>query len=160
MDLGADVVKIEDPDGGDPMRRWEGGDRPFSPQFAAYNRSKRSVALDLKDAAGLAAARELIGRADVLLENFRPGVMARLGLDPHDLVAEHPRLVACSITGFGADGPYATRPSYDTVISAMGGLYSLVMPIDDPSPVGPGMSDLLSGVFAVQGILAALHERS
>ncbi|MEO6510754.1 MAG: CaiB/BaiF CoA-transferase family protein [Nocardioides sp.] len=159
-DLGADVIKVEEPDGGDPMRRWEGGDRPYSPQFAAYNRSKRSVALDLKDPAGAAALRDLLATADVLLENFRPGVMARLGLDPADLVADNPRLVACSITGFGAEGEYAARPSYDTVISAMGGLYSLLMPIEDPSPVGPGMSDLLSGMFAVQGVLAALHERS
>lgn len=160
VDLGAEVIKVEEPDGGDPMRRWEGGSRPFSPQFAAYNRSKRSVVLDLKTEAGATAARDLIGSADVLLENFRPGVMARLGLDPAGLVAEYPRLITCSITGFGATGDYAARPSYDTVISAMGGLYSLLMPIDDPSPVGPGMSDLLSGVFAVQGILAALHERS
>ena len=137
-DLGADVIKVEEPDGGDPMRRWEGGDRPYSPQFAAYNRSKRSVVLDLKTPAGVAELRDLLTGADVLLENFRPGVMARLGLAPADLVAAYPRLVACSITGFGAEGEYAARPSYDTVISAMGGLYSLLMPIEDPSAGGAG----------------------
>ena len=159
-DLGARVVKVEDPDGGDPMRRWEGGARASSPQFAAYNRGKSSVCLDLKDADDREAFLTLVAEADVLIENFRPGVMRRLGLDLHELVAAHSRLIACSITGFGPVGPYASRPAYDTVISAMGGLYSLVMPIDDPAPVGPAMSDLLSGMFATQGVLAALYERS
>lgn len=159
-DLGADVIKIEDPDGGDPMRRWESATRPYSPQFAAYNKGKRSVTIDLKSQQGKDSLRTLADRADVLLENFRPGVMRRLGLGSDTLIAHNPRLVYCAVTGFGPEGPYADRPSYDTVTSAMGGMYSLLMPVDDPSPIGPAMSDLLSGAFAVQGILAALHRRA
>jgi crotonobetainyl-CoA:carnitine CoA-transferase CaiB-like acyl-CoA transferase len=159
-DLGADVVKVEDPDGGDPMRHWEGGSRPYSPQFAAYNRGKRSVTVDLRDPVGAAAVRDLARGADVLLENFRPGVMARRGLSAESLLAENPRLIYCAISGFGAVGPYAARPSYDTVISAVSGMYSLLMPLDTPAPVGPAMSDLLSGLYAVQGVLAALHHRA
>jgi crotonobetainyl-CoA:carnitine CoA-transferase CaiB-like acyl-CoA transferase len=158
-DMGADVVKVEDPDGGDPMRRWQGGQRSYSPQFAAYNRGKRSVTINLKEPDGRSALRALARRADVLLENFRPGVMDRLGLGSAVLRADNPKLIYCALTGFGTTGPYANRPSYDTVISAMGGLYSLMRPADQPSPVGPAMSDLLSGMFAVQGVLAALHSR-
>lgn len=158
-DLGADVIKVEVPGIGDPMRRWEGGTRPYSPQFAAYNLGKRSIVLDLKSAAGVAALKTLAGDADVLLENFRPGVLDRLGVGSKVLTADNPALVYCGLTGFGADGPYADRPSYDTVISAMSGMYSLLRPADRPSPVGPALSDLLSGMFAVQGILAALHHR-
>ena len=159
-DLGADVVKVEDPDGGDPMRRWEGGERPYSPQFAAYNRGKRSVCLDLKSADGRDALLGLAARSDILIENFRPGVMARLGVGPDVLTARNPRLVYCAVTGFGDSGPYAHRPSYDSVTSAIGGLYSLLMPVSAPQPVGPALSDLLSGAFAVQGVLAALHART
>ncbi|HEY1486299.1 MAG TPA: CoA transferase, partial [Micromonosporaceae bacterium] len=159
-DLGADVIKVEDPDGGDPMRRWEGGARPYSPQFAAYNRGKRSVTLDLKSDAGVAAFRRLAAGADVVIENFRPGVMDRLGLGATVLRESDPRLIYCGLTGFGATGPYTHRPSYDTMISAMGGMYSLISAPDAPSPIGPAYSDLLSGMFAVQGILAALHQRA
>jgi formyl-CoA transferase len=159
-DLGADVVKVEDPDGGDPMRRWESGSRPYSPQFAAYNRGKRSVTVDLREPAGVDTVRDLAREADVVIENFRPGVMERRGLSAASLLADNPRLVYCAITGFGADGPYAARPSYDSVISAVSGMYSLLMPTAQPAPVGPAMSDLLSGLYAVQGILAALHHRS
>ncbi len=159
-DLGADVIKVEDPEGGDPMRRWEGGSRAFSPQFAAYNAGKRSVALDLKSEQGRDALLALCATADVLLENFRPGVMERLGVGSAVLLGANPRLIYCCLTGFGSVGPYAERPSYDTVISAMGGLYSTIMPASSPSPVGPAMSDLLSGLFAVQGVLAALHHRA
>jgi formyl-CoA transferase len=159
-DLGARVIKVEEPDGGDPMRRWEGGTRPYSPQFAAYNRGKHSITLDLRSEAGVRALRALAAEADVLLENFRPGVMARRGVGPDALLALNPRLIYCAITGFGEDGPYALRPSYDSVISAVSGMYSLLMPMAAPAPVGPAMSDLLSGLFAVQGILAALHQRA
>lgn len=152
-DLGADVIKVESPDG-DPMRRWQGGDA-YSPQFGAYNRGKRGVVLDLKSEDGLADLLRLIARADVLIENFRPGVADRLGFGWD--VAGRPDLVYCSITGFGTDGPYAKRPAYDTVISALGGMYGHLVPLASPRPVGPAFSDLLSGMSAVQGILAALH---
>ncbi len=158
-EMGADVVKVEDPVRGDPMRYWQSGERPYSPQFAAYNRNKRGITLDLKTARGADALRRLAATADVLLENFRPGVMDRLGLDYTSLAAANPRLVYCAITGFGADGPYADRPAYDTVISAMGGMYSQILDTDQPQPVGPAFSDLLAGAFAVQGILAALFAR-
>ena len=157
-DLGAEVVKVESADG-DPMRRWESAGRPYSPQFAAYNRGKSSIVIDLATDAGRERLLTLVRGSDVLLENFRPGVMARLQLPADRLLAENPRLIYCAITGFGPTGPYSARPSYDTVISAMSGLYSLLLPADDPSPVGPAFSDLLSGLFACQGILAALHHR-
>jgi formyl-CoA transferase len=158
-ELGATVLKIEDPDGGDPMRSWEGGDRPYSPQFAAYNHSKHAVTLDLRSASGSATLRTLAAEADVLLENFRPGVMARLGLSADILLGLNPALIFCSLTGFGTHGPYALRPTYDTVVSAMSGLYSVLLPAGSAAPVGPAMSDLLAGLFAVQGVLAALHVR-
>ncbi|WP_127794811.1 CaiB/BaiF CoA-transferase family protein [Agromyces sp. LHK192] len=157
-DLGADVVKVESPDG-DPMRRWEGHGQ-MSPQFAAYNRGKRSVVLDLKSEAGLAALHDLARTADVLIENFRPGVADRLGFGPDVLRDLNPRLITCSITGFGHDGPYAARPAYDTVISAVGAMYSQVVPAGTLRPLGPAFSDLLSGMSAAQAVLAALHART
>ncbi|GAA1959809.1 CaiB/BaiF CoA transferase family protein [Agromyces allii] len=156
-DLGADVVKVEAPEG-DPMRRWEGSGT-MSPQFAAYNRGKRAVTLDLKTDDGLSELLELARTADVLIENFRPGVATRLGFGPEVLHALNPRLITCSITGFGADGPYAKRPAYDTVISAVGAMYSQVVPAETLRPLGPAFSDLLSGMSASQAVLAALHAR-
>ncbi|WP_166352838.1 CaiB/BaiF CoA transferase family protein [Phytoactinopolyspora limicola] len=159
-DLGADVVKVESPTG-DPMRRWQGGAQAsHSPQFEAYNRGKRAVTLDLKDPRGLGTLVDLVAAADVLLENFRPGVAERLGFGYAELRTRHPRLVYCSVSGFGVTGPYAGRPSYDTIVSAIGGMYSQLMPPGSPRPIGPAFSDLLSGVFAVQGVLAALVARS
>ena len=158
-DMGAEVVKVEAPDG-DPMRRWEGGGAiGHSPQFAAYNRNKDSVVLDLKSPDGLAALLDLARGADVLIENFRPGVAARLGFGPEVLAQLNPRLVYCSITGFGSSGPYVGRPAYDTVISAVGGMYSQVAPHDALRPVGPAFSDLLAGTSAAQAVLAALYAR-
>ncbi|NUR92981.1 MAG: CoA transferase [Nonomuraea sp.] len=152
-DLGADVVKVEPP-GGDPMRRWQGGGTE-SPQFRAYNRGKTTVTLDLKE--NLAGLFELTAGADVLIENFRPGVADRLGFGWNVMKVREPRLVYCSITGFGPSGPYAKKPAYDTIISAIGGMYGHLVSLEDPRPVGPAFSDLLSGMSAVQGILAALH---
>ncbi|MGH3688771.1 MAG: CaiB/BaiF CoA transferase family protein [Microbacterium sp.] len=156
-DLGAEVVKVESPEG-DPMRRWEGR-ATMSPQFAAYNRGKRGVVLDLKSAEGLAALFGLVDDADIVLDNFRPGVAERLGFGPDALHARNPRVITCSITGFGPTGPAAKRPAYDTVISATGGMYSQVVPASTIRPLGPAFSDLLSGMSAVQAVLAALHAR-
>ncbi|MBM7502606.1 CaiB/BaiF CoA transferase family protein [Agromyces aurantiacus] len=156
-DLGADVVKVESPEG-DPMRRWE-GHGAMSPQFAAYNRGKRAVTLDLKTEGGIAALHALARDADVLIENFRPGVATRLGFGPEALHDLNPRIITCSITGFGPTGPYAARPAYDTVISAVGAMYSQVVPADTLRPLGPAFSDLLSGMSAAQAVLAALHAR-
>jgi crotonobetainyl-CoA:carnitine CoA-transferase CaiB-like acyl-CoA transferase len=157
-DLGAEVIKVESPEG-DPMRRWEGRGT-MSPQFAAYNRGKRAVTLDLKADGGLDALLALARDADVLIENFRPGVAARLGFGPDVLHEVNPRLITCSITGFGPTGPSAARPAYDTVISAVGGMYSQVVPAETLRPLGPAFSDLLSGMSAAQAVLAALHART
>lgn len=158
-EMGADVIKVEDPNGGDPMRRWQSGDRPHSPQFAVYNRTKRGIALDLKSDEGREVFLALADHADVVLENFRPGVMDRLGIGWDVLRARNPRLVYCAISGFGEDGPLVDRPAYDTVISAMSGLYSQVLDPSAPQPVGPAFSDLIAGMTATQGILAALVAR-
>ncbi len=158
-ELGADVIKVETPGTGDPMRYWQSGDRTHSPQFAVYNRTKRGVTLDLKHPLGVDAFLRLADTTDVVIENFRPGVMDRLGLGWPVLSERNPRLVYCAITGFGASGPYVDRPAYDTVISAVGGLFSQLIDLDDPQPVGPAFSDLLAGLTAGHGILAALHAR-
>lgn len=158
-ELGADVVKIETPGSGDPMRAWQSGDREHSPQFAVYNRTKRGMTLDLKRPAGIDVFLRMADQADVVLENFRPGVMDRLGVGWKVLSARNPRLVYCAITGFGSTGPYADRPAYDTVISAMGGLFSQIIDMSRPQPVGPAFSDLLAGLSAAHGILAALVVR-
>ena len=159
-DLGATVVKVEHPEGGDDTRRWG---PPFSATgstyFDAMNRTKRSIALDLADAADLAAARELADRADVLVENFRTGSLERFGLDALSTRARNPRLVHCSITGFGS-GAGAAIPGYDFVVQALGGLMSVTgEPDGEPQKVGVALVDMITGKDAVIGILAALRHR-
>lgn len=156
-DLGARVIKIEAPGRGDPFRGWGSGG--YSPTFRSVNRSKESITLDLRSEEGRAVARRLVERADVFVENHRPGVAARLGLGWEELHAANPRLVYCSISGFGQDGPYRERPGYDTIGQAMGGLLSLLTDATDPKPMGISLSDHLAGLFAAYGILAALLER-
>jgi len=156
-EMGADVVKIEPPKGGDPFRSF--GDAGYSPQFCAYNRHKRSVALDLAQPAGQAALRRLAARADVMLDNMRPGVLARLGLGDAALVALKPRLIRSSLTGFGATGPLSRQPAYDTVAMARGGLMSQLLDPAHPAITGPAMADAISGLYTAQGILGALFER-
>lgn len=156
-DLGADVVKIEVPPRGDPYRGWSSGN--YSAMFCSLNRSKRSVLADLKTERGLEVARSLVAGADVVLENSRVGVMDRLGLGYDDVRGLNPRLVYCSITGFGLDGPNAHRPGYDTIGQATSGLMSLLTDLDDPQPMGISLSDHLAGLFAAYGILAALAAR-
>jgi len=157
-DLGADVVKIEDPEGGDPFRGWDerGG---YAPMYHAFNRSKRSLTLNLRHPEGRVVIEKLVAQADVFIENFRPGVAEKLGIGYERLSALNPRLVYCSITGMGRDGPYAQRPSYDIVGQGLSGFLSLLVDLDDPKPVGPTFSDTLTGMFAGYGILAALHAR-
>jgi crotonobetainyl-CoA:carnitine CoA-transferase CaiB-like acyl-CoA transferase len=160
-DLGADVVKVERPGTGDDTRAWG---PPYdatgmATYFAAVNRGKRSVVLDLRSPEGVARARELVAGADVVVENFRPGVMDRLGLGPEALRAEHPRLVWCSITGFGA-GAGAALPGYDLLVQALGGLMSVTgAPDGEPQKVGVALVDVVCGLFATVGILAALRHR-
>jgi len=156
-DFGAEVIKVEAPDGGDPFRGW--GRIEYSPTFGSVNRNKKSVVLDLKSAEGLAAARALTRTADVLIENFRTGTMERLGLGYEQLSRDNPRLVWCSITGFGPTGPYASRPGYDTVGQSVSGLLSLLTDLDRPRPMGISLSDHLAGITACNGILGALVAR-
>ena len=161
-DLGADVVKVERPDGGDDTRAWG---PPYRDGEATYylglNRNKRSVALDLGDAGDVELARRLAVRADVLIESFRPGLMARWGLDGDTLRARNPRLVTCSITAFGTAGDEArSLPGYDFLLQAMGGLMSVTGEEDGPPlKVGAAVVDLVCGLNAVIGIQAALAER-
>jgi formyl-CoA transferase len=138
------VIKIEVPGTGDPFRGW--GTVDYSPTFGSVNRSKKSVVLDLKTAEGKAAAAKLIAGADVVIENFRPGTLERLGLGYDELCVSNPRLIWCSITGFGNLGPLADRPGYDTVGQAMGGLLSVLTDMDAPKPMGISFSDHLAGM--------------
>jgi crotonobetainyl-CoA:carnitine CoA-transferase CaiB-like acyl-CoA transferase len=155
-DLGADVVKIENPNGGDPFRTFRGEDH--SPHFLSYNRNKKSIALDIRSEQGKDILLKLIRQADVFIENFRPGVMDRLGLGRAVLMKENPRLIFCAITGFGSTGPYKDRPAYDAVAQALAGTSSLFFH-GDPVITGPSISDNLTGMYACYGILAALVER-
>jgi formyl-CoA transferase len=156
-DLGAEVIKVEHPQGGDPFRNFRGGH--YSPNFVAYNRGKRSIQLDLRSAAGRSVLLELIARADVLLENYRPGVLDKLGLGEDALRAANARLIHCSITGFGASGPYSARPAYDNVAVALSGILSLQLDPEHPQSSGPTIADNATGMFACYGILGALYER-
>jgi crotonobetainyl-CoA:carnitine CoA-transferase CaiB-like acyl-CoA transferase len=153
-DLGADVVKVE-PIGGDPTRRLLGSGAGY---FPMYNRNKRSLCLDLKSEEGLAVARRLAGDADVVIENFRPGALAKLGLDYEQLSAVNPRLIYCSAKGF-LTGPYDRRSALDEVAQMMGGLAYMTGPPGRPLRAGASVIDVTGGMFGAIGVLAALEER-
>ncbi|MFA4928930.1 MAG: CoA transferase [Patulibacter sp.] len=160
-DLGATVLKVERPETGDDTRQWgpPHDDRGIATYFLAANRNKRSVALDLSTDAGRSAARELAAGADVIVENFRPGVMERLGLGYDELAAERPGLVYASITGFGREGG-AALPGYDLLVQAVGGLMSITGdPDGPPQKVGVALVDVVTGLYAAIGVLAALRHR-
>lgn len=156
-EMGAEVIKVERPEGGDPFRSFLGNSD--APHFLAYNKNKSSITLDLRSDGGKDALKELLADADVLIENFRPGVMDRLGFPAATIAAEYPNLIYCSITGFGADGPYRSRPAYDTVALALSGIAHLVIDPEAPGISGPTLSDNISGMSAAHGILAALFGR-
>jgi crotonobetainyl-CoA:carnitine CoA-transferase CaiB-like acyl-CoA transferase len=156
-DLGAEIIKIEEPKSGDPFRGW--GAAEYSATFGSVNRNKKSITLDLKSDEGREAAQALAATADILIENFRPGVMDRLGLGYDALSAANPKLIYCSVTGYGRDGPYAKRPGYDTVGQAMGGLLSVLTDLDNPKGMGISLSDHLTGMMAAYGILGAVCAR-
>ena len=156
-DLGADVIKVESPDG-DPYRAYQGGQ--YSPHFQAYNRNKRSLALDMKQPADRALFDSLIREADVFIQNFRPGTADRLGAGAKRLQELNPQLVYCSISGFGADGPYVDRPSYDSVAQALSGFLSVVVDESRPRFLGPALADAITGIYAAYGVLGALFDRS
>ena len=155
-DLGADVIKIESPEG-DPYRAYQGAQ--YSPHFQAYNRNKRSLALDMKLKADCALFDRLAAEADVYIQNFRPGTADRLGAGVARLQALNPRLVYCSISGFGSSGPYSDRPSYDSVAQALSGFLSVVVDNRRPQFLGPALADAITGMYASQAILAALVQR-
>jgi len=159
-DLGADVIKVEPP-GGDETRRWG---PPFvngeSAYFLAVNRNKRSIVLDLKTERGREVVRRIAARADILVENFRPGTLARLGLDLAELRERNPRLITLSISGMGATGPESGLPGYDFIVQAAGGLMSITGPPEGPPmKVGVAVVDLTTGMMAATALLAALHAR-
>jgi crotonobetainyl-CoA:carnitine CoA-transferase CaiB-like acyl-CoA transferase len=160
-DLGADVIKVERPDGGDDTRAWGPPWRDGeSTYYLGLNRNKRSVALDLGDEHDLALARRLAGRADVMIESFRPGLMASWGLDGDTLRGGNPGLVTCSITAFGTGEQGAGLPGYDFLLQALGGLMSITgEPDGPPVKVGSAVVDLVCGLLAVVGVQAALAER-
>ena len=155
-DWGANVIKIESPPGPEePM----GGPREGS-DFQNLHRNKRSMTLNLKSPAGLAAFKRMVKKADVVVENFRPDVKKRLGIDYKTLAKINPRLVYASISGFGQDGPYANRPGFDQIAQGMGGLMSITgLPGQGPVRVGIPIADLSAGLFAALGIMVALLER-
>jgi crotonobetainyl-CoA:carnitine CoA-transferase CaiB-like acyl-CoA transferase len=161
-DLGAAVIKVERPEEGDDTRHWG---PPFAGDDAAYflslNRNKRSVTADLGSAEGVSLVRRLASTADVLIENFRPGLMARFGLGLDDLRETHPRLVTCSLTAFGTDAVETTsRPGYDIIVQAMSGLMSVTGERNgEPTKAGVALLDVITGLYAAVGVLAALRER-
>jgi crotonobetainyl-CoA:carnitine CoA-transferase CaiB-like acyl-CoA transferase len=160
-DMGARVIKIEQPGKGDDTRAWG---PPFlegeSAYFLSINRNKESVTLDFKHPDGRAALDRLIAAADVVVENFRPGTLEKIGLDFASLAAAHPRLVYCSISGFGQTGPRAKEPGYDAVIQGEGGLMSLTgSPDGPPFRLGVAIADIVSGMFAAYGVVTALYAR-
>jgi formyl-CoA transferase len=159
-DMGAEVLKIEEPTDGDDSRAWAPFIAGTGSFYLQLNRSKKSVALDLKSPEGADALRRLIATADVLIENFRPGSLARLGFDYATMSALNPRLIYCSISGYGQTGPSAELPGYDAVIQGEAGIMDMTgFPDGDPTRVGVAITDYLAGLYAVQGILLALTDR-
>lgn len=159
-DMGADVIKVEEPRRGDQLRVLPPLVDGWSPYFTAVNRSKRSVAVDLKTSEGQSIVRDLAARSDVVVENFRPGVMARLGLDHDALRAVRSDIITCSISGFGADSPLRDFPSFDLIIQALSGVMSVNgEPSGPPVRLGIPMGDECGGLWAALAIVAALHQR-
>lgn len=158
-DMGADVVKIEGPDG-DLMRRTGTVREGLSWYFAQFNRNKRSVVLDLYGGPGRAALTDLLRSADVLVENYRPGVLVRMGFGPDRIEAINPRLIVASVNGYGSTGPYAERPSFDFIAQAMSGFMAASgAPDGEPMRSGPPIGDLVAGLYAAFGVVCALHAR-
>ncbi len=172
-DLGAEVTKIERPGAGDDTREWgppylkdeHGNDTTEAAYYLSANRNKLSVALDIATPRGAELVRELAAQSDVLVEHFKEGGLRKYGLDYDSLSQINPRLIYCSITGFGQTGPYASRPGYDFMLQGMGGLMSITGARDDlpgggPQKAGVAVADLMTGMYSTVGILAALHERA
>jgi crotonobetainyl-CoA:carnitine CoA-transferase CaiB-like acyl-CoA transferase len=158
-DLGARVIKVERPGPGDFARAYDTRVRGQSSHFVWTNRSKESLALDLKDAPQLDALKAIVAKADVLVQNLAPGAAARMGLSFEALHAKHPKLVVCDISGYGDDGPYRDKKAYDLLIQAEAGLLSVTGTPDTPSKAGNSMADIAAGMYAYSSILAALLQR-
>ena len=171
-DLGAEVIKIERPGSGDDTRSWgppflkdsQGRDTAEAAYYLSVNRNKRSVALDIATPEGARLVRELAAQSDILIENFKVGGLAKYGLDYASMKEVNPRLIYCSVTGFGQTGPYASRPGYDFMIQGLGGFMSITgerdgLPGAGPQKAGVAVADILTGMYATVGILAALQER-
>jgi len=164
-DLGADVIKVENPDGGDDTRKWgppfvtsHDGEHLSAAYYHSCNRGKRSIAIDFATPEGAETIRKLVATADVLIENFKVGGLKKYGLDYESLKAINPKLVYCSITGFGQDGPYAPRAGYDFIIQGIGGLMSITGEAGrEPQKVGVAVSDIFTGLYSVIAIQAALR---
>lgn len=163
-DLGADVIKIENPDGGDDTRAWgppfvmgKDGENLSAAYYHSTNRGKRSIAVDLKTEEGRDVVHRLIATADIVIENFKVGGLVKYGLDYRSLAQKHPKLVYCSITGFGQDGPYAARAGYDYIVQGMSGFMSVTgAPDGEPMKAGVAIADIFTGIYAVTAIQAAL----
>jgi crotonobetainyl-CoA:carnitine CoA-transferase CaiB-like acyl-CoA transferase len=159
-DMGAEVIKVEEPTHGDESRGWQPIVNGWSSYFLGVNRNKKSVALDLKDPDAAAALRSLLAGADVLVENFRPGSLAELGFGYADVATVNPRLIYCSISGYGQSGPRSGQSGYDVVIQGESGLMDVTgQPDGPPTRVGIAITDYLAGLYAAQGILLALLDR-
>lgn len=167
-DFGADILKIERPDGGDDTRSWgppyvvgtDGREQAESAYYLCANRNKRSVAVDITTAEGVGQIRELLRHCDVLVENFKVGGLSKYGLAYTDLARDFPALVYCSITGFGQTGPHAEKPGYDLMAQGFGGIMSLTGPVaGEPTKVAVGIADVMTGMYAATAILAALRHR-
>jgi len=171
-DLGADVIKVERPGAGDDTRHWgppflkdaDGNDTTQATYFTACNRNKRAITLDIAQPEGQALIRQMVASSDILVENFKVGGLAQYGLDYDSLKAINPRLIYCSVTGFGQTGPYAERAGYDLMIQAMSGLMSITGHADDqpgggPMRMGVALIDILTGIYACSAILAAVEAR-
>ena len=159
-DLGARVIKIERPDGGDFARTYDTAVNGQSSYFVWLNRSKESVTLDLKAAPAAAVMARLLARADVFIENLAPGACARLGFAAETLRERYPRLVVCSVSGYGSGGPYAAKKAYDLLVQSEVGLISLTGSEDEPAKVGISVADIAAGMYAYSGVLAALLART
>jgi formyl-CoA transferase len=156
-DMGADVIKVEEPERGDPFRGW--GERNYAATFCSLNRNKKSVTLDFRSDEGRDVLFKLISGADVFIQNFRPGVLDKRGLGYDDLQKVNPKLVYCSISGFGPRGPYRDMPGYDTIGQARSGLLSMLTDPGKPQGMGISFSDHLTGMYACYGVLGALMNR-
>lgn len=159
-DLGCEVIKVELPNGGDTHRGRNPKYDGYGPSFRALNRNKKSVTLDLRHKKGGEVLRKLLATADIFLENFRPPTREKLGLDYDELAKLNPKLIHCSISGYGQSGPYRDKPGFDTIAQALSGMMSLVTDLDDPKVAGVSFVDHSAGIFAAHGVMAALLARA